>query len=159
MSSLSSFITLQRSNSLFKILMLKWTTQLLFHLVLFDSSIVTTCSKQSHISPVLKSLHWLPVKSRILFKILLLMFKAVNGLAPPYLCELAIPYDPSRDLRSAEQKLLIVPKARCKTLGSRSFAVAGPSEWNKLPITIRQLDSINVFKKTLKTYLFNQYFN
>ena len=87
------------------------------------------------------------------------MFKAVNGLAPPYLCELAVQYDPSRDLRSTDQKLLIVPKARCKTLGGRSFAVAGPSEWNKLPLSIRQLESINVFKTSLKTYLFNLYFN
>ena len=54
--------------------------------------IVSRCPKYCHITPVLKSLHWLPVKARIHFKILLLMFKAVNGLAPHYLCEMVFDY-------------------------------------------------------------------
>ena len=50
--------------------------------------VVSRCSKYDHITPILKSLHWLLVKMRILFKILLLAYKCLNGLAPEYMCDL-----------------------------------------------------------------------
>ena len=46
--------------------------------------------KSAHITPVLKSLHWLPVKERIIFKILLVTYKIVHGFAPAYLNELLL---------------------------------------------------------------------
>ena len=60
------------------------------------------------------TVHWLPVHFRIYFKIILFAFKALNGLAPPYISELLHPYTPSRSHRSADQLLLTVPKARLK---------------------------------------------
>ena len=45
-------------------------------------------SKFCHITPLLMTLHWLPVKYRIHFKILLLTFKAINVLAPSHICDL-----------------------------------------------------------------------
>ena len=42
----------------------------------------------------------------------------------------------------------------CKTLGDRSFFVAAPKLWNKLPSDIRDLNTINKFKTAIKTYLF-----
>ena len=86
------------------------------------------------------------------------MFKAVNGLAPHYLSEMVVDYVPVHSLRSADKDLLVVPKARCKTLGDRAFSVAGPREWNRLPSHIKQIKSVQLFKKSLKTYLFNLYF-
>ena len=58
------------------------------------------------------SLHWLPVKSRIEFKILLLAYKALNGQSPSYLKELIVPYYPTRPLRSQTYLfgLLVVPR-------------------------------------------------
>ena len=50
--------------------------------------LLTGTKKQDHITPVLASLHWLPVCFRIVFKILLFVFKFLNGLAPQYLTEL-----------------------------------------------------------------------
>ena len=44
--------------------------------------------KFCHITPILKELHWLPVRARIEFKILLITFKAIKGLAPKYLSDL-----------------------------------------------------------------------
>ena len=41
-----------------------------------------------HITPVLINLHWLPVRYRINFKILLLTFKALYGMAPSYIIDL-----------------------------------------------------------------------
>ncbi len=60
-------------------------------------------------NPVLMSLHWLPVRFRNYFKVLLLVFKCLNGLAAPYLSDVLCEYHPERTLRSANQSLLTVP--------------------------------------------------
>ena len=62
--------------------------------------LITGTRKFEHITPVLAALHWLPVSFRIQFKILLVTFKALNGLAPSYLSEIVKTYEPSRILRS-----------------------------------------------------------
>jgi len=72
--------------------------------------LLTATSRYDHVTPLLRSLHWLPVSARIDFKILLLVFKVLNGLEPLYLSELLEPYIPNRNLRSAKKKLLVVPK-------------------------------------------------
>ncbi len=60
--------------------------------------VLTRTRKYDHISPVLSTLHWLPIKHRIDFKILLITYKALNGLAPQYLSELLSHYSPSHPL-------------------------------------------------------------
>jgi len=119
---------------------------------------VARTPKFDHITPVLRSLHWLPVRLRILFKLLLLVYRCVNETAPKYLCELMSPYRPSRSLRSVSQLLLVVPKCRLKTYGERAFSAAGPREWNNLPLHIKQSPTISLFKTNLKTFLFKSYF-
>ncbi len=108
--------------------------------------------KFDHVTPILKSLHWLPVHHRIEFKILLYVFKSINNLAPSYLSDLLYPYNPTRNLRSGDQRLLSVPRSRLKYRGDRAFAVAGPRLWNSLPAYIRSAQSLTVFKSSLKTY-------
>ena len=71
--------------------------------------VVSLTSKHDHISPVLKKLHWLPVKKRILFKILLLTYKCVHCLAPEYLCSLVTPLQNNRVLRSNSNEILNSP--------------------------------------------------
>ncbi len=71
--------------------------------------------KYKHIFPALASLHWLPVLFRIDFKILLLVFKSLNGPAPSYIADLLTPYTLPRTLRSTDQLLLSVPRARLAT--------------------------------------------
>ena len=100
--------------------------------------------------------NWLPVHFRILFKVLLLVYKALNGMAPLYITELLSYRTCSRTLRSTDQKLLAVPKSRLKTYGDRAFSVAAPKLWNELPLDLRSLDTINLFKKHLKTDLFKK---
>ena len=116
--------------------------------------VVSLTRKYDHITPVLESLHWLPVKFRIVFKVLLLVYKALNGMAPPYLSDMLCYRSYSRSLRSASQKLLVVHHTNMKTYGDRAFSIAGPKLWNQLPLSIRELSSIDSFKKSLKTYLF-----
>ena len=121
--------------------------------------VVTRSYKYDHITPVLKKLHWLPVHYRIVFKLLLLTYKAVNGLAPPYLSSLLQKKVPVRDLRSNKNDDLTVPNWNLKTCGLRSFSVGAPLEWNKLPSSVKHSTSVTMFKKRLKTYLFQKAYN
>ena len=118
--------------------------------------ILTRTRKHDHITPVLEALHWLPVVKRIDFKILTLAYKCLHNLAPKYLEDLLEWYTPTRSLRSSDQHLLKVPKTRLKTFGDRSFSKAAPTLWNSLPLPIRSAESLDSFKKQLKTYLFNR---
>ena len=102
--------------------------------------IVTLTKKFDHITPVLIQLHWLPVHFQILFKVLLLVYKALNGMAPLYITELLSYRTCSRTLRSTDQKFLAVPKSRLKTYGDKAFSVAAPKLWNELPLDLRSLD-------------------
>ena len=120
--------------------------------------IVCLAPKETDVTPKMKELHWLPVKERIQFKILLLTFKALNAMAPAYLCELVVPYAPERSLRSEDKMLLDVPMTRLKTYGDRSYEAAAAEEWNKLPLYIKESPSLNSFKSCLKTYLFKQFY-
>ena len=116
-------------------------------------------SKFDRASPLLFELHWLPVEQRITFKILLFVFKSLNGLAPFYLSDLISTYVPSRSLRSASLSLLHVPRSNQKTYGDRAFAVGAPRLWNALPIQMRQPGTtLDTFKRSLKTLLFRQAF-
>ena len=112
-------------------------------------------SIQHHISPVLRDLHWLPVKFCIYDKILLLTYKAIHGLSPLYISELIQMYSPARSLRSANQMLLSSSsQPTTKFYGSRIFYSSAPQLWNNLPLNIRQANSLISFKSLLKSHLF-----
>jgi len=116
-------------------------------------------SKYSSASSLLRELHWLPVKARIDYKIASLCFKCrINNLEmPSYLCDLLIPYTPSRNLRSQDAALFHVPRFKLNSWGKRAFSIYAPSLWNSLPLSLRQCSSLCSFKKHLKTHLFNIY--
>jgi hypothetical protein len=117
---------------------------------------VTRTRKAEHITPVLMSLHWLPVHQRIVYKLLLLTYKALHGLAPSYLSDLlTLRENTSRSSRANDQNLLVAPRSNTKTYGDRDFRVAAPRLWNNLPLSIRKCQSLDNFKILLKTHLFN----
>ena len=102
-------------------------------------------------------LHCLPVKFCVEFKITLLVYKALNGIAPDYIADLPLEKPDCPDqLRSNDQGLLLIPKARAMTLSDRAFAHAGPSTWSKLPYNNRNIKSIENFKSQLKTFVFKK---
>nr|XP_054587966.1 uncharacterized protein LOC129153102 isoform X1 [Nothobranchius furzeri] len=115
--------------------------------------------RQEHITLVLNKLHWLPVCFRVDFKVLLMVFKCLNGLGPSYLSELLHKYEPSRSLRSSSSHVLVIPKARTHSQGEASFQLYGPRLWNGLPEDLRTVESVLVFKARLKTHLFSIAFN
>ncbi|MCP3848752.1 MAG: hypothetical protein GY694_00735, partial [Gammaproteobacteria bacterium] len=120
--------------------------------------LVLKARKRQHASPLLKSLHWLPVNLRVQYKILVLCHTYFSGCLPVYLSHLLSVYTPARQLRSSsDTRLLLVPRTRTKTFGNRSFSHSAPSLWNSLPYQLRHIESTETFKKTLKTHLFTTF--
>ena len=123
----------------------------------FSARLITGSYKYDHITPVLKSLHWLPVEQRIRYKIAVLGFKCVNGSAPGNLQNLVELYTPRRTLRSSSDNLtLSIPKVRT-LYGERSFRYHCAVEWNTLPYDIRSCKSLDSFKAKLKPIFFLQH--
>lgn len=116
--------------------------------------LLTYTKKYTSITPILRSLHWLPVDKRIIFKVLLLVFRALNTCGPTYLQDMLNFHRPSRVLRSTNSNLLQTPRVR-HSWGERAFSHMGPKLWNDLPVTLRQNPSLESFKAELKTHLFD----
>ena len=116
--------------------------------------LITRSRKSEHITPVLRELHWLPVKYRLRFKVNTFTYKVLNRLAPAYMSDTVQKYQPTRSLRSTEKSLLVVPVLRTATYGERCFSRHAAILWNDLPEHIKQLNTLSSFKGHLKTHLF-----
>ena len=129
--------------------------------ILFSARMMFCAPKHCHIMPLHLQLHWLPIRLRIEFKILLFTFKVLQGSAPKYLIDLISVLPPSRyNLRRNNKGILLsTPKRFTKvTMGDRSFQEAAPRLWNSLPISIRSACTKSDFKQKLKTFLFSKAF-
>ena len=113
---------------------------------------------RDHITPVLASLHWLTIEQRIQFKTLLYTYKALNELAPPYICDLVKRRTQSRSLRPADR--LELRDFKYAAYGGRCFQRAAAELWNSIDdkLNIKNAPSVEVFKKRLKSYLFRKAF-
>ena len=90
--------------------------------------LICRTKKLDHVQPIFQSLHWLPIRARIQYKISMLCFNVITGTGPQYLSELLHLYTPSRDLRSsAYTRILKIPRSNSKAFGQRSFSHIGPS--------------------------------
>ena len=125
-----------------------------------EARLVFRAPKFCHTSPFLFELHWLSMKSRIDFKVILITFKAIHGFAPKYISDLiSIKSKSNYSLRSNDELLLSPPVVKTlSTLGDRAFAAAAPKLWNQLSSELRRITFIDHFKRALKTYLFKQAF-
>ena len=115
--------------------------------------VVTKSPPFTHSVPLLRSLHWLPVKYRVHFKICLLTYKALHEEQPVYLRSLTAISLPSHSLRSNRGITLSIPRIRTNT-GIRAFSSCAPSLWNNLLLSVRSATSVATFRRCLKTYLF-----
>ncbi len=113
--------------------------------------------KKAYVTPLFVSLYWLPVAARIQFKTLMLAYRTTTDSAPSYFHSLLRIYIPSRSLRSANERRLVVPSQRGSKSLSRTFSFTIPGWWNDLPTPIRNAGSLSTFKQQLKTHLFQNY--
>ncbi|KAI2645632.1 Myocyte-specific enhancer factor 2D [Labeo rohita] len=124
-------------------------TQLLVQALNAAARLVFSEPKRAHVTPLFTTLHWLPIAARIKFKTLMLAYRTTTGLAPAYLHSLPPIYTPSRTLRSASERRLIVPSQRGTKSLSRTFSYTVPGWWNDLPTAIRNANSLTTFKRLL----------
>ena len=112
--------------------------------------------RREHVTPQLKNLHWLRMEESIKLKVLLHIYKCLHGQNPSYLKEAMVLYTPGHGgLRSnLDTTRLVTPKHAPLVIGDRPFFKAGSRLWNLIPAAIRSAQSIEVFKKQLKTHLF-----
>ena len=123
-----------------------------------SAKMILQANKRSHVTPLLKHLHWLPVSYRCQFKVLILTFKILHGTAPVYLKDLVSLYRPNRSLRSVNQFFLKRPGMPKKKCGERAFSNLAPVLWNGLPTAIRKAESLNEFKSKLKSHFFIEHY-
>ena len=107
------------------------------HIMNCAAHFISGARRSEHITPVLESLHWLPIYLRIHFKIFCLVFRALHGQARGYSSEALVSYVPSQALRSNDKGLLAVLRVRTKKFGERAFAYAASYQYNPLPSDIR----------------------
>jgi len=102
---------------------------------------------------LLSELHWLPVNSRITFKLASLAYKLLTTSQPAYLRTLLHHYTPTPTVRSTNQFFIDVPRFSTE-FGKRPFSYLAPTVWNWLPLNIRLSPTFDTFKRRLKTHLF-----
>ena len=119
--------------------------------------LVTLSRKYDHVTPILCELHWLPIKYRIMYKILLLVYKCLHDSASIYLQELIKKYQPSHNLCSSTQSGLTC-SSRSTQYGRNSFSVTASELWNSLPLHVKNSKTTVQFISSLKTYLFTMAF-
>ena len=125
--------------------------------------IVTNTTKYSHITPVRKILHWLPIEQRSIFKTTLLVYKCLNCGQPRYFAPFLKPRQSVYSTRKnqADGVFLEIPHFATSLYKSSkhfslSFAYDAPKIWNDLPDDVRSATSLHSFRRKLKTYLFAQ---
>ena len=118
------------------------------------ASVVCQRGGQIYARPLLRSLHWLPVKHRVTYKMAALTFKTMSSSTLVYLNDLIQTAVPVHPLRS-DIPLLNVPRTRTE-FTRRSFLVTAPYTWNSLPSDIRSHRTVYTFKRHLKTHLFSR---
>ena len=118
-------------------------------------------NRYDHVTPALKQLHWLPVRERIVFKILVMTFKCLHDPDyPSYLRDFISISDPEhRPIRTVNSSLINVPFTRSSYVQNTVFSHNAPLLWNHLPLHVRSSPSLPVFKARLKTHLFSQYYH
>ena len=116
--------------------------------------VVMLSDKRVDITPIVKRLHWLLIRQRVEYKVSLLSYKIRQTGKLTHLSALLIEHVPTRNLRSSERSDLEIPRTKL-ALASRAFSVAAPRTWNSLPMDVTSAESLTIFRKRLKIYLFN----
>jgi len=109
---------------------------------------------------MLRDLHWLRSPERIDFKLAVLTYRCLHGLAPRYLSDYiqSVAVSNRRRLRSSSSPQLVIRRTRLSTVGDRAFPVAGSRLWNSLPLDVTSASTLTVFSKPPQNISFPDHF-
>ena len=102
-----------------------------------------------------RTLHWLPVRQWVSFKMAVMAYRVQKTGSPLYLSSMLQPYLPQRVLRSSNQCLLEQPRVRIG-FEQGAFSTAAPAVWNGLPRHLQDSGSVTGFKAGLKSWLHDE---
>ena len=129
------------------------TKQNIFRLQRVQNSlarVVCFASYRSLTSRLRRRLHWLSVLERITFTIAMLTHKVLLHHQPGYISEVIVEHRPVYNLRSADNNLLVIPRAKTK-IAYRAFRVSAPTIWNTLPLSLRSKTTTSSFRNKVNT--------
>ena len=110
--------------------------------------------RREHVTPYLAKAHILPVKYRIIYKSCMITYKVMNGLCPEYLNDTVKQYSDYINYN------VHFTRAQCDVMMLKPSVSKNPmseklvTHWNSLPISLRYITELELFKKDLKTHLF-----
>jgi hypothetical protein len=122
----------------------------------FAARIISDTRKYDHITPVLKSLKWTPVKINLYFRDAVMAFKCMTGMAPGNLRNKFSTRGSVSGRTTRNSQQLNIPLCKTKT-GQRSFYYRSVSIWNKLPPVVKLSECLSSFKRNLRKYLLNEF--
>ena len=127
---------------------------------------VTGASKYTHITSTLRTLHWLPIRQRIIFKTLVLVYKYLTTGQPKYFAPYLSLYKFAMNTRRSNPKNLFLQVShycasihKSKVHFNKSFLYDAPKLWNDLPHDIRSAPNLSCFKSRLKPTYFRNHFH
>ena len=116
--------------------------------------LVTRSKAAMHITPIRKDLHWLPIQQRINYKTIVTVYKCIHRLAPNYLSSLLTTRTRDNRLRQKQVCHELNTHSCTKLVCKQAFSTRAQELWNKLPLNIRTIRTLQYFKQTFKTHLF-----
>ena len=117
--------------------------------------LVFQVSRDHPSQPLFNSLHWLPLKQRIIFRLLLSIKSLILNQAPKYLDTCLNSYTPTRSLRSSSDPLRLTYSVTSTLAGDRTFTVSASKYWNDLSLAVIQSSLVSAFRKALQTHHFS----
>ena len=109
-----------------------------------------------HITPIRKDLHWLPIQERINYNIIVTVYKCIHRLAPNYISSILTTRTRDNRLRQKQVCHELNTHSCAIVVGKQAFGTRAPELWNKLPLNIRTVRTLQSFKQTLKTHIYKR---
>ena len=124
----------------------------------FAYRIISGAKKYNHVSNLLKSLSWLPVKDQLCYRQAIMAFKCMTGNAPEYLTSQFITREQVSKRTTRSSQKLNIPLFRTAS-GQRTFYYRTIKLWNNLKPSFKLSHSVQVFKRLLRNQLFDNFVN
>ena len=101
-------------------------------------------------------LKWMPFKQRVQYFRCLFVYKCINKISSDFYADIFKPLSEMHDIntRSSSNQNLAIPKCHTEYY-NHALCCSGSILWNKLPIKIREVHSLDSFKIMLKQYFRN----